>query len=165
MTASVPRHALTFLAQSGKYALKCGIKKGLGKAAAKANPATMVFEAAISVIEAVDSFYTLKEAQAKLDGYKRFVPLEEERLRKERLLLKSRLEVMEKEIQQTREVQARLGDLAQQCASMCFAAFDDLQRIRASDLPDLKAFDDKLEVLEDAWQGFRRALANYYDYA
>ena len=163
MTTTVPRSSLTFLAQGGKLACKYGFKKGLAKATAKINPATMVAEAAISVVEAVNSFVVLKQAQAHRDGLRNLIAIEHERLRVEREQLKLELDVLKKELLQNQDVRERLGRLAQQCAHLCFNAFDELQVLRAADIPDVKLFEEQQIRLEDAWQGLRRALCLFYD--
>jgi hypothetical protein len=161
--ARVPRHALTFLASSAKLAARHGLKKGVGKAAAKANPALMVLEAAVSVADAVNSYMKLRQVREHRDGLRRILPLEEERLQTERKQLAQELELAKSEIDQRGDIQRRLGELTLACASACQTIWDDLHAIRSADLPDLGAFDRKIDELEASWNQLQRALTNYND--
>lgn len=161
--ARVPRHALTFMASSAKLAARHGLKKGMAKAAAKANPALMVLEAAVSVAEAVNSYLKLRQAREHRDGLRRILPHEEERLRLEREKLDAELKLAKTEIDQRKDIQRRLGELTLACASACQVMWTELHAIRSADLPDLEAFEKKLDDLEASWDQLRRALANYND--
>lgn len=55
MSTGLPRHALSFMAATARLAAKHGLKAGIARAAAQANPATMVLEAVTSFAGAVDS--------------------------------------------------------------------------------------------------------------
>lgn len=165
MSVRVPRHALTFMATAGRLAMKHGLKKGLGKAAAKTNPALMVLEAAVSVADAINSYLKLREAREHRDGLRRLLPHEAQRLRLERDSLQSALDLARAEIDQRQKVQERLGALVLACSLALSTAWEELHAIRASDLPDIEAFDRKVEEMDDAWQQLRRALANYSDSA
>jgi hypothetical protein len=161
--ARVPRHALTFLASSAKLAARHGLKKGMVKAASKANPALMVLEAAVSVAEAVNSYLKLRQAREYRDGLRRILPHEEERLRLERKKLAEELDLAKSAIDQRRDIQRRLGELTLACATACQTIWAELHAIRSADLPDLDAFDQKLGELEASWNQLRHALANYHD--
>ena len=141
MANHVPRHALTLMASSAKLAAKHGLKKGLSKAAAKANPALMVIEAAVSVAEAVNSYLQLRKAREHRDGLQRLIPHEEERLRLERQQLAEQLDLAKEEIAQKKDIQRRLGELVLACGRACRTTWTELHAIRNSDLPDLEAFD------------------------
>lgn len=153
------------MASSAKLAMRYGLKRGIRKAAAEANPALMVLEAAVSVAEAVNSYLKLREAREHRDGLLRILPHEEERLRLEREKLEAKLELAKVEIRQHQDIQKRLGELTLVCASACQIMWAELHVIRSADLPDVEAFDRKLDDLEDGWNQFQRALANYYDTA
>ncbi|MCB9610828.1 MAG: hypothetical protein H6722_00010 [Sandaracinus sp.] len=161
MSVRVPRHALTFMRTAAKLATKHGLKKGLAEAAAKANPALMVLEAAVSVADAVNSYLKLREAREHRDGLRRLLPHEADRLQLERDKLENELELAKAQIDQRARVQGRLGALVLACSSAYSAAWKELQAIRSSDLPDIEAFDRKLEGLDESWEQLRRALANY----
>ena len=107
----VPRHALSFLASTAKLAGKYGLKKGAAKAAAKANPALLVLEAATSVADAVQAYLDLREARETRAGLKRLLPHEEERLRLAREQLSQEIVLAEQAIVSRTEVQRRLGHL------------------------------------------------------
>ena len=158
---TVPRQALTLMGSSAKLAVKHGLKKGMTRAAAKANPALLVIEAAVSVGEAVDSFLKLKQAKEHRDGLRKVIPHEEERLRLEREQLAVQLEVATEEVNQKKDMQSRLGELVLVCAKTCSLEWTELHAIRSSDLPDLEAFDKHLEMLDTAWSDLRHALNNY----
>ena len=157
----IPKHALTFMASSAKLAMRYGLKGGIAKAAAKANPALMVFEAAVSVAEAVNSYLELRKAREHRDGLRRFLPHEEDRLRLEREKLSEQLELAKTEIDQTEQIQRRLGELTFSCASACKTIWSELQAIRSADLPDIEAFEREMDKLEDTWAQLQRALNNY----
>lgn len=163
--ARIPRHALTFMASSAKLAARHGLKKGMAKAASTANPALMVLEAAVSVAEAADSYLKLRQAREHHGGLRRVLPHEEERLRLEREKLDTELNLAKTAIDQRKDIQRRLGELTFVCASACQVAFTELYAIRSADLPDLEAFEKKLDDLETSWNQLRRALANYNDTA
>ena len=159
MTTRIPRHALTFMASSAKLAAKHGFKKGLTGAAAKANPTLLAFEAAVSVADAVSSYLNLRAAREHRDGLQKFIPHEEERLRLELQQLDSAKE----SIKQEQDIQRRIGELALACSRVCRTAWDELEAIRSSELPDLEAFDSQLQSLEGAWAELHRALQNYHE--
>lgn len=161
MAARIPRHALTFMGSSARLAVKHGLKKGLTRAASKANPALLVIEAVVSVAEAVDSYLNLSRAREHRDGLRRFIPHEEERLRLEREQLAEQLDLAKEEIALKKDMQRRLGELVLVCASTCKLAWAELHAIRSSDLPDLEAFDRQLDMLDSAWSDLRHALGNY----
>jgi hypothetical protein len=161
MSARIPRHALTFMGNSARLAVKHGLKKGLTRAASKANPALLVIEAVVSVAEAVDSFLKLSRAKEHRDGLLRIIPHEEERLRLERCQLSEQLELAKEDIAQKMDTQRMLGKLVLVCANTCRLAWVELHAIRSSDLPDIEAFDRQLEMLDSAWSDLRHALGNY----
>jgi hypothetical protein len=163
MAVRPPRHALTFMASSAKLAMRHGLKKGMTKAVAKANPALLVIEAAVSVAEAVHSYLKLRKAREHRDGLIRILPHEEERLRLERQKLADELEMAKKEIEQHGQIQQRLGELTLACASTCRTTWAEIHAIRTFELPDIDAFERKIEKLEDAWEQLKHALANYND--
>ncbi|SAK99986.1 hypothetical protein AWB78_05865 [Caballeronia calidae] len=158
-----PRHALTFMATAGRMATRYGLKKGLSRAAAKANPVLMVIEAAASVAEAVQSYLTLREAQAHRDGLRELIPHEAERLRLEREALKTQIDNARAELDSRIEVQKRIGELVLTCSAAVSTAWSELNAIRSADLPDIEAFDRKLDELDAANQQFRHAIAIYQD--
>lgn len=84
MTIRVPRQALSLMTNTAVMASKYGLRKGMAKAAAKANPALLLLEAAVSVADAVNSYVKLKEARAHRDGLERLIPHEKKRLELER---------------------------------------------------------------------------------
>jgi hypothetical protein len=149
------------MANSAKLAAKHGLKKGLSKAAAKANPALMVIEAAHSVAEAVNSYLQLRNAREHRDGLQRVIPHEAERLRLERQQLAEQLDLATKEIAQKKDIQQRLGGLVLVCGIAFRTTWTELHAIRTSDLPDLEVFDSQLLSLEGAWSDLKHALQNY----
>ena len=158
-----PRHALTLMANSAKLAAKHGLKKGLSKAAAKANPTLMIIEAAEAVIKAANSYLQLRKAKEHRDGLRRLIPHEEERLRIERQQLAEQLDLAKTEITQKKDIQRRLGELVLACGKTCRTIWTELHAIRNSDLPDLEEFDAHLCTLENAWSDLQHALQNYND--
>ena len=167
MAVQPPKYALTFMASTTKLAVQHGLKRGISKAAAKAaaraNPALLVLEAVGSVAEAVNSYLKLRQAREYRDGLRQILPYEEERLQIEREKLCEELEIAETAIDQRREIQERLGTLTLVCASAYRKTWEELHAIRTADLPDIEAFEHRLEDLEDAWHQLRHALAHYSD--
>lgn len=161
METHVPKHALTFMASSARLAAKHGLKKGLTKAAAKANPALLAIDAVISVAGAVDSYLKLRVSREHRDGLRKFIPLEEERLKLERQQLGEQLNLAKEEIKQKKDIQKRIGELVLICSQVYRATWNELHAIRSSELPDLEAFASQLQSLEDAWNDLRYALENY----
>ena len=146
---------------SARLAVKHGLKKGLTRAASKADPALLVIEAVVSVTKAVDSFLKLSQAKEHRDGLRKLIPQEEERLRLEREELSERIDLAREEIAQKKDMQRRLGELVLVCGNICRLALAELHAIRSSDLPDIEAFDRQREMLESAWSELRQALGNY----
>lgn len=161
MTNHIPRHALSLLANTANLARKYGLKKGMSKAAARVNPALLLLEAAVSVAGAVDSYVKLKEQRAHRDGLTRFIPYEEKRLKIEREKLKEQIALAKRELDNKIKVQQALGELVLVCSAVYRAAWNELHKIRNSDLPDIEAFDEQLIVLEDVWSDLHLALQNY----
>lgn len=161
MATRVPRHALIFMESSARLAAKHGLKKGLMRASAKANPALLAIEAAVSVADAVSSYLNLRAAREHRDGLQRLLPYEEERLQLERQQLKEQLDLAKEAIDQRKDIQERLGKLTLACSRVCRMIWDELEAIRSSDLPDLESFDRQLQSLEGAWTDFRHGLKNY----
>ncbi len=160
MTTCIPRHALIFMASSAKLAAKHGLKKGLPRAA-KANPTLLTIEAAVSVADAVKSYLKLRATREHRYGLRKFIPHEEERLRLELQQLGEQLDLAKEPIKQEQDIQRRIGELALACSRVCRMAWDELEAIRSSELPDLEAFDSQLQSLENAWTDLRHALKNY----
>lgn len=161
MAARIPRHALSLLGRTARLAAKHGFKGGLTRAASKANPALLVIEAVVSVAEAVDSYLVLARAREHENGLRRLIPHEEERLRLERKQLSEELTLAREEVAQKQDMQRRLGALVLLCGRALTLAWAEIHAIRSSDLPDLEAFAEELEMLDSAWSNVRRALANY----
>ena len=163
MAVQPPKYALTFMASTTKLAVQHGLKRGISKAAARANPALLVLEAVGSVAEAVNSYLKLRQAREYRDGLRQILPYEEELLQLEREKLREELEMARTAIDQRREIQGRLGTLTLVCASVYSKTWKELHAIRTAELPDIEAFEHKIEDLEDAWHQLRHALANYSD--
>ena len=163
MAAHVPRHALTLMASSAKLATKHGLKKGLSTIPAKANPALLVIEAAVSILEAVDSCLKLKTAKERRRGLENTLPLEEGRLRTQRQQLAEQLHLAKEEVAQKMDIQKRLGQLVYVCGQALNEAFSELHTNRSSDLPDPEAFGSQLLSLESAWANLLRASQNFQE--
>ena len=163
MATHVPRHALIFMASSAQLAVKHGLRKGLTRVAAKANPALLVIEATVSTAEAVDSYLRLRTAREHRDSLRKIIPHEERRLHLERQKLRAQLDLANEEIAQRKEIQRTLGELVLVCSQVLRTTWDELHAIRSSDLPDLESFDSQLQLLESARTDLYHALENYYE--
>ena len=163
MATRVPRHALTFMASSARLAAKHGLKKGLTRASAKANPTLLAIEAAVSVADAVSSYLNLRVAREHRDGLRRVIPHEEKRLQLQRQQLGEQLDLVKEAIEQEKDIQSRIGELALVCGQTLNTIWTELHAIRSSDLPNLEAFDSQLQSLDSAWTNLRHALENYHE--
>ena len=163
MATRVPRHALIFMESSARLAAKHGLKKGLMRASAKANPALLAIEAVVSVADAVSSYLNLRAAREHRDGLRKIIPHEEERLRLERQQLGEQLDLAKEAIEQRKDIQERLGKLTLACAQTLNTIWIELHAIRSSDLPNLEAFDSQLQSLESAWDDLSHVLENYHE--
>ena len=161
MSIRIPRQALLLLKNTVVMASKYGLKKGMAKAAVKANPALLLLEAAVSVAEAVNSYINLKEARLHRDGMTRFIQHEGKRLELERQKLADQIALAKQELSNNRKVQQRMGELVLACSAAYRLVWDELHAIRSSDLPDLDAFDTQLIELEDVWRELQIALQYY----
>ena len=159
MATRVPRHALIFMASSARLVAKHGLKK----APAKANPTLLAIEAVASVADAVDSYLQLRAARERRDGLRRVIPHEEKRLQLQRQQLGKQLDLVKEEIEQRKDIQRRIGELALVCGQTLNTIWTELHAIRSSDLPNLEAFDSQLLSLDSAWTNLRHALENYHE--
>lgn len=161
MTTRVPRQALSLLVNTALMARKFGLKAGAAQAAAKANPALLVLEAAVSVADAVGSYLRLKEARAHLDGLARLIPHEKTRLELECKKLAEQIALAKAELSDKSRIQERLGKVVLACAVVYRTAWNELHVIRSADIPDVEAFDKQFIELEDVWSELQHALQNY----
>ncbi|MCA0212114.1 MAG: hypothetical protein LCH79_02935 [Proteobacteria bacterium] len=161
MSARVPHHALELGADLALQIAKYGWKRGLKKAGAKANPALMVLEAVASVATAIESYVNYRASVADLDGLRKLLPLERERLRLEREELTLQLKVARAELEQNKDMQKRLEALVIICVNATRQAWADLDAMRQQDLPKLEEFDSHADRLDASWQKFQRALGIY----
>ncbi len=161
MTNRMSPHAWVFTASFLREAKRHGLRVGSARAASRVSPALLVIEAAASMARAVDSYLQLCTARAHRDGLERLIPLEERRLERERQQLAETLDLARRELETQRAVRQRIGELVLICAQAYRACLDELQAIRAADLPDLEAFDRSLEQLEEAQADLRRAFEQF----
>ena len=151
------------MASTAKMAIRHGLKRGVTKAAAKANPILMVLEAASSVLEAVDSCLQFCKAREHRDGLRGIIPEEQEKLRLEREKLSEELDLAKTELNASDEIRKRLGRLTLSCASAYGAVWDELHAIRTAELPDIDGFERRLDNLDESWRQFKAALEYYND--
>ncbi|KPN91534.1 hypothetical protein [Pseudomonas nunensis] len=154
------KQTLIFMTHTARYAGQYGFKSAVAKAGARVNPALMVLEAAGAVLEAVNSYINLKNAEAHRDGLKKTLSSESNRLAIQRQELALILESAKRDIERQADINRRISELVIACAISCKGAFEELLHIRQSDLPDLDAFDRVYEQLEEAHDHLRQALSN-----
>lgn len=159
----IPRHAISFLSAAARLAAKHGLKKGLAKAAAGANPLLLALEAAVSVLEALDSFIKLEQARAERDGLRELTGREAQALQLEREKLAEEIRLAEAEMANHKDIQKRLGSLMLACSCALSHVWNELQTIRSADLPDIVAFEHRLDQLFITWQQLQRAQSYYYE--
>lgn len=158
MSPQIPRHAFYFTKTFISAASRHGIKEGLKKASAGANPVLMSIEAASAVLGAIDSYLKLRQARAHRDGLKALIPQEEKRLELERAALAQDIDLARKEMEQAAKVRQVVGRMTLQCVQLTRHCLDELSLIRSSDLPDARSFDSAFERLMEADQGLRRSV-------
>lgn len=154
----VSRHALTFTVGTLRHATKLGIPGGMAKAATKVNPALLVVEAAISVLDAAQSFFALETAKTIRDGLRAALPLERERLEAERKKLENEvaargleLEVVERQNELVMKVLGVTLDVFGQIAAL----YHELSKDPKADYASMKrCYDD----LETSWQLVRQRV-------
>lgn len=156
-----PRQALRFVGQAAVLASKHGLKRGLGKAAAKANPTTMAFEAAYSVLDAVGSYLKLREARVVRDGLRKEMESLDERLRLEREALSESLRMAEERSTQAQEEREILAQIAVDCNTVVSDTLHALNEASSEDLPDLDAIDEIALQLTRSYRQLQAALALY----
>lgn len=161
MTVRVPRHAIRLMANTAIYSARHGFRQGAAKAVAKANPALLVIEAAVSVFEAINSYVSLKRAEKVRDSLAALLPKEEERLATQRMILQKQIDVAREELAREHLVREVVNKLALACAEYYGIAWKELEAIRLADLPDMAAFDTQLNQLNMAFDKFQNALALY----
>ena len=156
-----PRQALRFVGQAAVLAYKHGLKRGLGKAAAKANPTMMAYEAAYSVLDAVGSYLELREARVVRDGLRKEMASIDERLRLERLALFESLRMAEEQSAQAQEERQILAQIAVDCNAVVSKTLHALNEASSEDLPDLDAIDEIALQLTRSYHQLQDALALY----
>ena len=162
MSKRIPHHALSFSVQATKLAAQHGLKAGLAKAAARANPILLVLGTADSILDAVHSWMNLKEARTHLDGMTRTLPKEEAALAIDLRKLKEEVTLARDGLRQQQALRERIGRINLLCAQICQEILHDLLVIRNADIPDVTRFEQLSEELEIAWTKMREAL-DYYN--
>ena len=89
--------------------------------------------------------------------------MKEKRLQLQRQQLGEQLDLVKKAIEQEKDIQRRIGELALVCGQTLNTIWTELHAIRSSDLPNLEAFDSQLQSLDSAWTNLRHALENYHE--
>lgn len=159
MAGRVPTRALTFTTKAATLAASHGLKEGMRAAAAKANPALLAIEAAVSVAQAVSAYLDLRASREHRDALLRILPHEATRLALEREQIKTALDLARAEVDQRALVQERIGALALSCAAACGTIWAELLAIRSADLPDIAEFERRCDALESAWSQMKDAVA------
>lgn len=157
----VSRRSLVFAANTAKHATKLGLKGGAKKAASKANPALMVIEAGISVANAVQSFYALKEAKTVRKGLKEHIPKVKKRLEVERKALVEQAQMLKDDLKLKKDKQAEITKFISLTAKFYTDAVGEVEKIRASDIIDEQELDRKENELDKQWRSFQRAFRTY----
>ena len=157
----VPYRSIQFMAQSGKLAAEHGLRKGMAKAAAKANPALLVVDTVLSIADCIHSFIQLAEAREIRDSLARENRLLVEKLKTQRQELVEQVEVARKKLDIHRERREALAGLVKTCQELFSETMKLFTEARSADLPQL----EKLEMLEDRlhedWCQLKRALNVY----
>ena len=157
----ISRRSLTFASNTARYATKFGLKKGAQKAATKVNPTLLVIEAGISVANAVQSFYQLKEAKAVRDGLEDYIPKVKKRLEVERKALIEQAKILKAELDLKKEKQAEITKFVLLTVQFYSDAVSEVEKIRGLDIIDEKELDRAEKDLEKQWRIFQKALRVY----
>ncbi len=159
MAGRVPIRALSFTAKAASLAARHGVRRGLQQAAAKANPALLAIEAAVSVADAVNAYLDLRASREHREALLRIIPHEATRLALEREQIRTAIDLARAELDQQAVVQERIGALALSCAAACGTIWAELLTLRSAALPDIAEFERRCEALEDAWSRMQRAVS------
>lgn len=157
----ISRRSLTFAANTASYATKFGLKKGAQKAATKVNPTLLVIEAGISVANAVQSFYQVKEAKAVRDGLEDYIPKVKKRLEVERKALIEQAKILKAELELKKEQQAEITKFVLLTMQFYSDAASEIKKVKDSDIIDAKELDQKEKELAKQWRSFQKALRIY----
>lgn len=153
--------ALSFATHTARMAGRFGLKAGLKKAAMRANPVTLAFDAATSVLEAADSWLKLKAARARRDGLEESIDRDRRRLDIEREQLAGEIEVAKKQLALEADARARIGQLALLCAKTVQALMAEMAEARRAALPDLEEFEKISRRMEGAWDQMLLVMAQF----
>lgn len=168
-----PRHSIRFVGQAARLAAKHGLRKGVGKAVAGANPALLALEAADAVLGALGSYADLKRSEATRDGLRgeaaairqQTAALRKEldtihdRLQAERDTLKETLRQAEERADHDDEVRRAVGRVIAACQTAVAEALHAINDAYDEDLPDLDAIDRLQRELQSAQRQLQSALA------
>lgn len=162
MSIRIPHQALSFGTHTAKLASRYGLKAGLTKAAAHANPAMLVLEAAVSVMDAANAWLELKAARVHRDGLRTTIPKEKAALEIDRLKLKEEIVLAREDLSQELALRERIGKINLLCARVCQEILGDMLAIRNEEIPSIDHFERLNNELEVAWTKMREAL-DYYN--
>jgi len=161
--AKIPKRALSLMANTAKAMTKHGFKKGISKAATKANPALLVIEAGISILGAVSSFFDYNAAVKERNGIATVNATLEERLRLEREVFEKEIENIKGKLKNKKEIHGIIVRVVKTCQEGFSQAMIIYQEMVNADLPDLEKIEDYNEKLEEAWQRLCFALEQYHE--
>lgn len=156
-----PHRAIRFMANTGKYAAKMGVKKGVSKAASKVNPTLLVVEAAISVVDCVKSFIDLAKAREIRDNLSRENDLLIEELATKREALEENIATAREKVEEHKKRKEVLADLVKECQDIFSESMTAFSRIRAQNLPELDQLARREQDLISSWESMKRALELY----
>jgi hypothetical protein len=161
--AKIPKRALSLMANTAKAVSKYGFKKGVSKAASKANPALLVIEAGISVLSAVSSFFDYNAAVKERGGLATVNVTLDERLRLDREVFEKEIENIKGKLKNKKEIHGILIRVVKICQEGFSEAMTIYQEMVNTDIPDLEKIEDYNEKLEEAWQRLSLALEQYQE--
>lgn len=159
----IPYRSVRFMAQSGKMAAKMGVRKGVREAAKKANPALMVIDAAISVVDCVKSFIELSKAREIRDNLRRENKLLIDKLEAQREELESNIEVAREKVEAYADRQEVIAELVRECQQIFSQSMEAFTQIRGESLPDLHQLEKQEKQLLNDWKALKDALKLYQE--
>ena len=157
----IPYRALSFMAESGKHAMKLGVRKGVSKAATKASGPLIVLEAIGSVIDCISSFIELARAREIRDGLRQENPLLIEKLATQRDQLRDDLDLAMEQLNKRSEQRETIARLVKECQRLFSESMNAFYEVRTADLPDLDRLAKLEDQITDRWEAVKYTLQLY----
>jgi len=157
----IPYRSISFMAQSGKHAMKLGVRKGVSKAATKVSPPLIVIDAVISVVDCISSFIELAKARTVRDGLRREVGMLTEKLAVQRDKLRDDLDVAKRQLDKRAEQKEIIAELVKECQLLFSESMKAFHILRTADLPNLGELNELEDEVIERWRALKHTLELY----